>query len=373
MKIPPLKVLFSKEDRREILRRIDEALATGFVVMGKNVEEFEREFAKYCGTKYAVAVSSGSSALEIVMRILDVKNKEVLIPTNTFFSTAAAALFAGGRVRLVDVSPESFSLDLKNIKKRITKNTAGVIIVHIGGIIIPEIEEIRHWCSEKGLWLIEDCAHAHGSEYNNKKAGRFGLGGCYSFFSTKVITTGEGGMVVTDEKDLAQKIKLFRNHGKPEPWVSRHTDLGSNWRMTEFSAAVGLIHLKSLDKFIAWRKKTANLYTKLLAEVQEAKPVLPVGESSWYKYIVLIGKRMSKKKLKSLLKERGISLSGEVYEIPLHQQPIFEGILTGSFPIADDICNCHICLPLYYGMTDKEALYVIENLKEIIVKKEVWQ
>jgi len=370
MKIPPLKIQFSKADRKEILRRIDEALDKGFVVMGKNVEEFEREFAKYCGTKYAVAVSSGSSALEISMRILDVKNKEVLIPTNTFFSTATAVLLAGGKVKLVDVNLESFSLDLKNLKKRMTKNTTGIIIVHIGGIISPEIEEIRRWCHKQGLWLIEDAAHAHGSEINKKKAGKFGLGGCYSFFSTKVITSGEGGMVVTDKEDLAQKIKHLRNHGKPEPWVSYHTDLGSNWRMSEFSAAVGLVHLKNLDKFIAWRKKTANLYTKLLEEVEEVKPVLPEGESSWYKYIVLIKRGIRRDKLKSLLKERGISLSGEVYEIPLHLQPVFKGILKGKFPVAEDICNRHICLPLYYGMTDEEAIYVVENLKEIIIKKE---
>lgn len=366
MKIPPLKVHFSKEDREEILRRIDEALDSGSVVMGKNVEEFEREFAKYCGTRHAVAVSSGTSALEIVMRIFDVKNREVLIPANTFFSTATSALFAGGKVRLVDVNPESFSLDLKNLKKRLTKNTAGVIIVHIGGIISPEIEHIKHWCNEKGLWLIEDAAHAHGSEHNSKKAGRFSQAGCYSFFSTKVITTGEGGMIVTDEEGLAQKMKLLRNHGKPEPWISRHTELGSNWRMTEFSAAVGLVHLKNLDKFVSWRKKIANLYTSLLEEVEEVKPVLSVGESSWYKYIILIEKGISRKKLKSLLKERGISLSGEVYEIPLHLQPVFKGNLRGHFPVADDICHRHVCLPLYHGMSEKEALYVIENLKEVM-------
>jgi len=373
MKIPPLKVQFSKTDRKEILRRIDEALSTGYVVMGKNVEEFEKEFAAYCRSKHAVAVSSGSSALEIVMRALHVKNREVLIPANTFFSTASAVLFAGGKVRLVDVNPETFSLDIKNLKKRVTGKSAGVIIVHIGGIISPEIEEIRDWCDKSGLWLIEDAAHAHGSELYGKKAGKFGLGGCYSFFSTKVITSGEGGMVITDDDKIAHKIRLLRNHGKPEPWVSYHSELGSNWRMTEFSAAVGLVHLRNLDKFIAWRKKIADIYTKLLEQVKEVTPVLPAGECSWYKYIALLDKNINRKKLKSFLKEKGVSLSGEVYEIPLHKQPVLRNDLKESFPSAEYICDHHICLPLYFGMTEEEAVYVIDNLKQTIKNKEVLQ
>jgi dTDP-4-amino-4,6-dideoxygalactose transaminase len=370
-KIPPLKVCFSREDRREILNRIDESLATGQVVMGKNVAELEREFAAYCGVKHAVAVSSGSSALEIVLRAMDCKGKDVLVPTNTFFATASAVLFAGGKPVLVDINPAAFTLDLKTIRRRRTKKTAAVMIVHIGGMISPEVEAIRSWCDSQGLWLIEDAAHAHGSEHAGKKAGRFGQAGCYSFFSTKVMTSGEGGMVVTDDEKFAETARLLRNHGKPQPWTSYHTQLGSNWRMTEFSAAVGLTQLRNLDKYIAWREKIAGFYTKALAGVPELIPVLPQGRSSWYKYIVLLDRKIDRAKLKAWLKEKGVGLAGEVYEIPLHRQPVFAGARLGPFPAADDVCRRHICLPLYYGMTKPEAAYVVENLIKGIRRKEV--
>lgn len=373
MKIPPLKIHYSRKDRKEILRRVDEALAKGSVVMGKNVEELEQEFARYCGAKWAVAVSSGTSALEVVMRILAAGKNEVLLPANTFFSTASAVLFAGGRVRLVDISPETFSLTLRGLKKRITKRTTGVILVHIGGIISPEIEDIKNWCDEKGLWFVEDAAHAHGSDWNGRKAGTIGLAGCYSFFATKVMTCGEGGMIVTDDAEIAKKARLLRNHGKPEPWVSYHTHLGSNWRMSELAAAAGLVHLGNLDKFVAWRSKIASIYTKHLEDIPQLTPLLPAGRSSWYKYIVLPDRNINKAKLKALLKEKGVHLSGEVYEIPLHRQPALEGIISGEFPIADDVCARHFCLPLYYGMTNTEAMYVIDNLKIAIMKKEVMQ
>jgi len=253
----------------------------------------------------------------------------------------------------------------------LTKKTAAVMIVHIGGIVSPEIEAIRAWCDAKGLWLIEDAAHAHGSDFRGKKAGGFGQAGCYSFFSTKVMTSGEGGMVVTGDDKTADMVRLLRNHGKPQPWTSFHTHLGSNWRMTEFSAAVGLTQLRNLDKFIAWREKTAAFYTKALAGVPELTPVLPQGRSSWYKYIVLLDRKIDRAKLKSWMKERGVGLSGEVYETPLHEQPVFAGARLGSFPVADDVCRRHICLPLYYGMTRREAAYVAENLKKGIRQKEV--
>lgn len=365
MKIPPTKVVFSEDDRREILQRIDSALAVGYVAMGKNVQELEENFVAYTRSKYAVAVSSGSSALEIIMRTLGVREKEVLVPTNTFLATAVGVLFAGGRIRLVDTAPETFSVSLDELKRRFTKDTVGVIAVHIGGIITPEIENIRAWCDEKGLWLVEDAAHAHGSEWQGKRAGTFGLVGAYSFFATKVMTSGEGGMIVTDDEDLAKKMLLMRNHGKPDPWVSYHTHLGSNWRMSELNAILGLTQLKHLDEFIAWREKTAKLYTEWLQEMPELVPVLPPDRSSWYKYIVLLPKGIDRGTFKQKMKEQGVSLPGEVYEIPLHRQPVLKGMADGEFPLADDVCSRHICLPLYYGMTEDEAKFVFNTLKNV--------
>lgn len=362
MQIPPMKIYFSTEDRKEILLRVGEALSMGQLVMGTNIDMFEKKFADYCGVKHAIAVSSGSSAIEIFMRAVDVKNAEVLIPTNTFLATAAGVLLAGGNIRLVDVDPETFSLNVKNLKNRLTSTTIGVVIVHIGGIITPEIDEIRGWCFNQGLWLFEDAAHAHGSVVYGKKAGTFGLAGAYSFFATKTMTSGEGGMLVTDEPNLAWKAKLLRNHGKPNPWESYHTHLGSNWRMSELNAIVGLTQLKKLDEFIEYREKVARIYTEKLSGKPGLSLILPYGRSSWYKYIVLLDKNVDKNKLKIAMKEQGVNLPGEVYETPLHNQPVFADLIDGNFPIADEICSQHICLPMYYGMTNPEISFVVKTL-----------
>jgi perosamine synthetase len=363
MKVPPTKVVFDEDARREVLARVEDCLTTGMLAQGKYVREFEQKFADYMGIKHAVAVNSGSSAIEIPMRILGVEDKEVLAPVNTFAATATSVLLSGGRVRFVDIAPDTFSLSLEGLKSRVTPKTIGVIIVHIGGIVTPDIEDIKNWSQSNGLWLFEDCAHAHGSEWNGKRAGSFGIAGGYSFFATKIITSAEGGMIVTNEDEIAQRAKMLRDHGKPEPWVSYHTELGTNWRLSELNAAVGLSHLARLDDFIAWRDKIAKLYTKLLSDVPGITPVLPQGRTSWYKYIVLLDAKIDKDKLKQAMGEQGVSLSGGVYDIPLHHQPIFRDMADESFPTAEDVCRRHICLPIYYSMSEEEVESVVDTLK----------
>jgi dTDP-4-amino-4,6-dideoxygalactose transaminase len=369
MKIPPVKVVFDENDRKEIWGRIEDCLTTGMLTQGKYVSEFEERWADYVGAKYAVAVSSGSSAIEIGMRILDVAGKEVLVPANTFASTATGVLFAGGRVSLVDADASTFSVSLDGLKRKRTSETVGIIVVHIGGIITPQIEAIRKWCDDNNLWLFEDCAHAHGSEIYGKRAGTFGVAGAYSFFATKVMTTAEGGMVVTDDEEFAKKARLLRNHGKPEPWVSYHTEMGGNWRMSELNAAVGLTHLRRLDEFIAWRDRIARVYTAVLSNTPGITLVLPQGRTSWYKYIVLLPPAKDRGKVKERMAEKGVRLSGEVYEIPLNMQPVFKSTPEESLPVVADICARHICLPLYYGMSSEEASFVanalIQTLEEV--------
>jgi dTDP-4-amino-4,6-dideoxygalactose transaminase len=262
------------------------------------------------------------------------------------------------------------SLSVATLKKAVTSKTAGVVIVHIGGIISKDIGEIKSWCDKKGLWLFEDCAHAHGSEIYERKAGNFGIAGGYSFFATKVMTSGEGGMVVTNDKDFADKVKLLRNHGKEQPWVSYHTAVGSNWRMNEFSACVGVNQLSNLDKFIEWREKIVNVYNEILLQEKDLKIVLPQGtKNSWYKYIVVLPKYIAREAIKSNLLKKEIKLQGGVYEVPLHQQPIMKAYKKGKFPVADEFCSRHICLPLYYGMFIDEAKYVANSLIESIKQR----
>lgn len=368
MNIAPLKISFSEEERNWILNRIDESLKRGELSQGRNVQELEEKFADYTGIKHAIAVNSGTSSIEIVMRILGVKGKEVLVPTNTFIATATGVLFAGGKVRLVDTDPKTMSICLDDIKKRVTTNTVGVIVVHIGGIISPEILEIKKWCDEQGLWLFEDAAHAHGSSLNDCHAGGFGIAGSYSFFATKIITSGEGGIIVTNNDELADKARLYRNHGKPKAWETYNTHIGSNWRMNDITAAIGLAQVDRLDDIITSRENIAKKYTSLLRELlPDIETILPCSRSSWYKYIVLLPKGVSRDYIKKSLKEKSIGLQGEVYGIPLHMQPVAkEAEFEGEFPNADDVCNRHICLPIYPSLTDEQVEKVVTELANLL-------
>jgi perosamine synthetase len=368
MKIPPTKVTFSLADREEILHRIDDCLSSGHVDQGQNVDEFERAFAQYIGCRFAVALSSGGSALEIAMRALGVAGRCVLVPTNTFFATAAAVLLAGGWIRLVDISADTIAPTVDTLDSQYAKDVGGVIVVHIGGIVTPEIERIREWCAQRRIWLFEDCAHAHGSELMGQRAGRFGIGGAYSFFSTKVITSGEGGMLVTDNESLAQKARLFRNYGKPDPWVTVSVELGANCRMNELAAAVGVVHLKRLDDFITSREKIAARYTDRLRKRTDLSCLTPSARSSWYKYIVVLPPSIRRDYVRQAMKEAGVNLPGGVYDLPLHRQPVFRGQDWGRFPVAESFCDRHICLPIFYEMSLAEADYVLDALEGAIQK-----
>jgi dTDP-4-amino-4,6-dideoxygalactose transaminase len=367
MKVPSQRITFSPNDQEEILQRIGSSLSTGQVAQGRYVQEFEDTFAKHVNAKYAIAVSSGGAAIGIGMRLLEVQGKEILVPVNTFVATATEIMLAGGSIRFVDTDPATFSVSLNALQEAKTPRTVGVIIVHIGGIINPEIEEIQCWCKDQGLWLFEDAAHAHGSEFNGKQAGKFGCMAAYSFFATKVITSGEGGMLVTDNQELAERAKCFRDYGKPQPWVSYHTEIGSNWRLSEFSAAVGVVHLKRMEEFISWRQKVADFYTFSLQSIKSLTLVLPASKCSWYKYIILLPPNINRSDLRSIMKDRGVSLPGGVYEIPLHQQPIFQCVVR-EFPIANDICSRHICLPIFFGLTEEETNYVVTTLRQSLAE-----
>jgi perosamine synthetase len=368
--IPALKISIDEEQRRWILERIDECLMNGQLVQGKYVKQLEEKFARYAGVKHAIAVNSGTGAMEIVMRILGVEGKEVIIPTNTFCATATGVLFAGGRVNFADVDPETLSVSLEAIQRRVTEDTAGVVIVHIGGIIAPEIVKIQKWCEENNLWLYEDAAHAHGCWLNGKHAGTFGIAGSFSFFATKVMTSGEGGMIVTNDSEIARKAALYRNHGKPEPWVSYHVLAGSNWRMNEIAAIIGLAQLDRLERMIEKRQEIARQYNSFIYKrLPDIKIIVPQNKTNWYKYILVLPSGIDRETLKQKMAEKGIKMQGEVYGLPLHNQPIFKDLaLAESFPVADDICRRHICLPLYTELTRGQVDTVCLALESVLTE-----
>jgi len=229
--------------------------------------------------------------------------------------------------------------------------------------------ELLELAEEKGLYVVEDAAHAHGSELNSRKAGSFGVANAFSFFSTKVMTTGEGGMITTDDDEIAEKARIMRNQGKVRGNLIGM--MGYNWRMTELQAIVGLEQLRLLPEIIKGRRRVAKMYDELLEDIKVIE-VLKEPEnvkSNYYKYIAFLPKGRDPEVLRAYLKEKyGVSLAGYVYEIPLHKQPVFKDYVDdpGSYPVADDLCHRHIALPIYPQMTDEEVRYVVDSLKRAL-------
>jgi perosamine synthetase len=372
MRVPPATVYVPEEDRRAILARIDEALTTGQLTLGKFGRELEERFAALHGARYAVAVSSGTSAIEIPLRSLGVEGKEVLVPANTFFATAAAALHAGARIRFLDCDPRTMAVSVEDLERQIGPDTAGVVVVHIGGLVTPDIEAIRRLCDERGIWLFEDAAHAHGANHAGRMAGTFGVAASFSFYPTKVIASGEGGIIITDDERIAREAQIYRDQGKASFTQNAHKLLGSNWRMSELHAAVTVSQLARLDEFVARRTAVARIYDTALARGALGLRPLPIPEgsfSNYYKYVAFLPDGIDRTALKKLLREEfDIGLSGEVYETPLHEQPVFAPYRDRPLPGAEYIAARHICLPVSAVMSDEQAYYVVDSLTDALAR-----
>ena len=374
--IPLLRLEYTEEDITFIQSGIAEILKSGYLTMGEKVKNFEKQFSEFIGVRYAIGVNSGTSALEIILRALDVAGKSIVIPTITFMATPLAAIHAGAKVIFVDVSTDDLSIDPIDLKQKIRDDTVAVIAVHIGGIISSSWDKIREICDESDLFLIEDAAHAHGASIESKMAGSLGVAGAFSFYPTKVLTTAEGGMITTDDDRIYEISLALREHGKKTPKFNLHTELGYNWRFSEIHALLGLLEMKKCNSIIKERRKFAKLYDQLLEDVEGLK-CISLSEniiSPYYKYIVYLDEKYDRETIKKKLKEDfNISLPGEVYSEPCHSQPVFkkypELILNGPndlFPGAQYVSDRQICLPLYPSLIDDELRYVVDSLKVVL-------
>jgi perosamine synthetase len=367
--VPAARIQFLPEDRAWIAERIQEVLASGQLTLGRWGAEFERRFAALCGTRHAIAVNSGTSALEIILRVLGVAGRDVLVPTNTFFATAAAVVHAGGRPVLLDMDPDSFGVRPEDVERALTPATAGLVVVHIGGLVSSRMAELQALARRQGIWLVEDAAHAHGSSHGGVAAGAFGAAASFSFYPTKVMTSAEGGMIVTDDDRIDQEARIYRDQGKASFTQNAHTRMGYNWRLSEPHAIIGLRHLERLPAMIADRRRIAALYDAGLAGLRNLRPlaVPPGGACNYYKYVAVLRERRDRAALKQELKRRfGVSLAGEVYESPLHEQPVFRDYVAGPLPVAEDLCARHLCLPLFSGMEERDAEQVLRALRELV-------
>ena len=370
--VPAARPVFPESDRAAIAALIDESLRSGSLTLGPVTARFEEGFARRHQASHAVAVASGTAAVEIAVRTLGCEGGEVIVPTNTFYATAGAVVKAGGRPRLADVDPATLALSVATLEEAVTSGTVGVVLVHIAGLITPEADAIRSWCEARGLWLAEDAAHAHGSALGGRPAGSFGRVAAFSFYPTKVITSGEGGMLTTAEEGIAEEARIYRDQGKAGFLGGDHVRMGYAWRLSELHAAVGLTQLARLDEFMAVRQRAAAVYDERLADVAGITPLVIPAQcvTNYYKYVAYLDPGVDRGELKARLRaEWGVSLSGEVYARPLHDQPVFAdlaGVRDRAFPVADLVCDRQVCLPVHSDLTVGEAERVADAVTAVL-------
>lgn len=378
MKVAGFDLRYSEDEVQTISAGLRQIVETGFISMGSNVAEFERQWAEYCGVKYALGAANGTCSLEMILRAIDVKGATVIVPSHTFIATPIAAIHAGARVIFVDCQRETFQMDPEDLRRKIRPDTKAVVLVHMSGIISPHLEEIKKICDEHGAMLVEDAAHAHGATIDGRKAGSLGLAGSFSFFSTKVLTTGEGGMITTNDENIYRRASAFRDHGRFGKESNVHDDIGYNWRPGEMNAVLGLAQMRRVDEILERRRQIARSYDEQL----RARKIpgirfleIPKNiESAYYKYVVYLEPPLERSKLKQKLKdEYGVSLGGDLYNRPCHSQPLFsrnpETVVRTdgeSFPETDYVVSHHVCLPLYFGLTDDQVEYVADSLDRAV-------
>lgn len=369
-KIVIAKPYLTGDDIERVLKDVRFILESGMMMQGAFVEKFERAFAAYVGVTHARAVSSGTSALHAIMEYFNVRDAEVLVPVNTFLATPNVVLFAGGKPVFVEMDPETLCLDVDDLKQRITPKTKGIIVVHLAGLIQPRIEEIEVLCKERGLFLVEDASHAHGSSHGGRIAGSFGDAAAFSFLATKVITTGgEGGIVTTRDGELADRVKSLRFHGE-DTTRGIQDRLGYSWRMTEMQAVVGLTQVGRLAEIVEKRMAIAAAYDNAFRGNAYLTTVnVPRGDkNAYYKYPLILAKGVNRLVVKERLeKEFGVS-SGTSYWPPCHLQPAYQkafGYSEGMFPVAEDVLSRTISLPMHCHLTGDEVARVIEAVHKV--------
>ncbi len=359
---------FDEGDIAGILEDIKLTLKSGVLTNGPRVQEFERRFADYTHSKFAIAVSSASAALEIMLRFMGIEGKEVVVPTNTFVATPNAVLLAGGKPIFAEMDEGTLGIDVEDVKRRVNPKTAGVIVVHIAGLICPRMDELREFCTQKGLFLVEDDAHAQGAMIDGRMAGTLCEGGAFSFYPTKVMTTGQGGMITTDNPLMAQAAISLRDHGLDSQRIMIKW-LGNNWSLSEIAAVIGTHQLSKIEEIIKARNQVAQSYQEKLGKVKFVS-VFETPKNirhSYYKYPISLSDDVNRDKVAAIMKnEFGIE-TGSVYYPPCHLHPYYRenfGTREGDFPVAERVLKQVLCLPVHLGITREIANYVVSSLEK---------
>ena len=351
---------------RDEITAVMAVLESGMLAAGERVAQFEQEFATYCDVPHAVAVNNGTAALHAALLAAGIgPGDEVIVPDFTFFATASSVLMCGAMPVFSDVDEQTFNIDPRKIEAHITSKTRAIIGVHLFGqpFDIPAVQAI---CKRHRLTLIEDAAQAHGALFNGKNVGGFGDLACFSFYATKNMITGEGGMVTSASRALHDQLRLIVNHGQSEKYL--HTRLGYNYRMTDMAAAIGLVQLKRLEEFNEKRRRNAAYYNAHLAVKGLVTPVTPAGmQPVFHQYVVRLTDEfpMSREEFMDYLKGHGIG-SAIHYPIPLHRQPVF-GLKNDPdpCPVATRLAASVLSLPVHPSVDETQLAYICDTINKV--------
>lgn len=363
--IPVCTPLLGKLEKKYLVECVD----TNWISSaGKYIELFEEQFSRYCNAKYGVTVTSGTAALHLAFVAAGIgPGDEVIMPTFNIASPAFAAVYCGAKPVFVDSEPDTWNMDPTLIEQKITRRTKAIVPVHMYGHPC-DMTAIMRIARRHKLIVIEDAAEAHGAEYKGKKAGGIGDMGCFSFYGNKIITCGEGGMVVTNRKKWADKIKQLRNLSFLPEKRFWHKEIGFNYRMTNMQAALGLAQFERIEQMTQKRRANAAIYSSRLSKIKGL--TLPVERSYaknvYWMYSFLVNKNfgVNRDALMCRLKEKGVET--RTFFIPMHQQPVFKkmGILdNGPYPVADDIAARGMYVPSGSGLKKSEIMYICDCIK----------
>ena len=362
--IPMASADLNESDIQAVL----EVLRSGRLALGPKLEEFEHLMAEYIGVKHAVAVNSGTAALHLIVRALGIgKGDEVLVPAFTFAASVNAFLYEGATPVFVDIEPGSYNLDPEDLERKVSARTRVIMAVDVFGHP-AEWDDILWIAGRRGLKVIDDSCEALGAEYKGRKIGQIGHAAAFAFYPNKQITTGEGGIIVTDDDEIARLCRSLRNQGRGEmgAWLE-HELLGFNYRLDEMSAALGLSQLRRIDEFTAKRQHVAQMYTERLREFSwvEHPAVKPYVRVSWFVYVVTLAAGLERDEVMRRMQARGIPVRG--YFAPLHLQPYIQeisGSRAGDLPVTESVAQRTIALPFHNNLTRHEVDRVVNTLAE---------
>ncbi|NLO88840.1 MAG: DegT/DnrJ/EryC1/StrS family aminotransferase [Clostridia bacterium] len=347
---------------------VNEVLNSSYLALGPKIKEFEEAFAGYVGRKFAVAVNSGTSGLHLLVRALGIgEGDEVITTPFSFIASSNCLLFERARPIFVDIDPLTLNMNVDLTEEKITEKTKAILAVDVFGHPV-EMDKIEDLAAKYNLYVIEDACEAIGAKYKGRMAGSLGDGAVFAFYPNKQITTGEGGVIVTDNEEIAYLCRSMRNQGRGEnsEWLA-HERLGYNYRMDEMSAALGIAQLERIDEILEKRSQVACIYNEKFKGVEEVEIPYsaPEVKMSWFVYVIRLKKNIDRNRVMDYLRKNGVGC--RAYFPPIHLQPFYRekfGYKEGDFPVTEGISKRTIALPFYNNLSEAEIDYVVKKLCE---------